>query len=103
MAKLRKGRIFLAICFLLAAAYGVYYLVWGGSDRGGAPIIITEEARKQNFNDAQKAVQQYQNAKQKGSMEEACAHAKQAFALFGTAGFDKQMYEWVKVVKEECH
>ena len=102
MAKLRKGRILLAICILLALVYTAYYLIWGGIDRGDAKGIITEESRKQNLHEAEKAVQQYKLAKQSGSVKEACVHAKQAFALFGAAGFEEKMNKWVMVIKEEC-
>lgn len=102
MAKLRKGRILLAIGALLVAVYGIYYLISGGRESGDASVIITEEARNRDLQEAEKAVQQYQLAKQNGSAKEACANAGKAFALYGAAGFDEKMNEWVMVANEEC-
>ena len=100
MAKLRKGRILLAIGILLAAVYGVCFMIWGGSER--AEIVITEESKQKDLLEAEKAVQQYKLAQQSGSAKEACVYAKQAFALFGAAGLDEKMNEWMTVVKKEC-
>lgn len=93
----------MAIGLLLIAVFGVYYLIWGGAQSGDAEKIITEESRSRDFQEAEKAVKQYQLAKQNGSAKEACAHASNAFALFGAAGLEEKMNEWVKVVKDECN
>ena len=92
----------MAVGVLLVAVYGICYLILGGPESGDAAVIITEESRKRDLQEAGKAVQQYQLAKQNGSAKEACAHAGNAFALYGAAGFDEKMKEWVMVASEEC-
>ena len=92
----------MAIGVLLVAVYGICYLIFGGPNSGDTSVIITEESKKRDLQEAEKAVQQYQLAKQNGSAKEACANAGKAFALYGSAGFDEKMKEWVMVANEEC-